>query len=199
MFIKMGSAYEDKETNGLSHFLEHVLLRGSADYDNSLEFREALENFGAFLRGETFREFTYLRLTFLSQHHIDKALAIFSEVFKNPRFNQEEMEVERKRILEEILEYQDAEGQDIDVDEIASALLWPDHPLGLKIQGEKENIRRFKLSDIESHFQKFIRPNNILLSLVGDFKDQDKLQKIAEEKLSFLLSPEISGSKNTGS
>lgn len=185
IFIKMGSIYESRKANGLSHFLEHILLKGPKDYTSSTKFKQTLEGFGAVLRAETFKEFTYFRLSCLPQY-AHKAIINFSKIFKNPRFKQKEIEIERKRILEEILEYQNVNGEDIEVDEIASRLLWPNHPLGRKVQGTEENIKGFTSSDVKSHFQRFVQPNNMLLCIAGNLKNQKGLEKLIEKNFSFL-------------
>lgn len=212
LFIKVGSAYETKETNGLSHFLEHVLLRGPKRYSNSAEFKQFLGDFGVKLRAKTFKECTFFQLVSLPRD-VTKTLVVLAEMLTAPRFNEIEMEAERQIILEEILDYLGPGGIDVDIDEIASAILWPSHPLGMKITGTPRNIKKFGSSDLKAHFKRFYCPNNMVLCIVGGTKSRKNLTGAVRKYFSFLKgkaivkmpkvtesqeAPQISFVENTG-
>ncbi|MCG2686437.1 insulinase family protein, partial [Candidatus Parcubacteria bacterium] len=148
MFIKAGSAYESGGTNGLSHFLEHILLRGPEQYPNSIEFWQALESSGLSLGARAFKEFTYFSLDSISSA-LPKAIETLFQFLLSPRFNKDEVESERQITLEEALESLNAQGINVDVDDIASKLLWPNHPLGMTILGPAQNIKKFKIRDLK--------------------------------------------------
>lgn len=185
MFIRCGSVYETRETNGLSHFLEHVLLAGPKKYSSSAEFRQALDGLGADLEVGVFKERVYFGLTTLPES-TERSLATLAEMFASPRFDQRDIEIERQIILEEALKYQDSTGTDVGIGVISSALLWPDHPLGMKILGSPENIKKFTKDDLKNHFQKFFKASNMILCLAGRIGNRENLERFVQKHFSFL-------------
>jgi predicted Zn-dependent peptidase len=110
MFIKVGSRFETAADNGLSHFVEHMLFRGTAAHPNSLALNTAVERLGSSLHAETGRDYTLFQMG-VAAPDLAPALGIFAEIFGRPLFH--DIELERQLILEEVNEDYDEDGVEI--------------------------------------------------------------------------------------
>ena len=164
LFIKVGSRFEAAEDNGLSHFVEHMLFRGTERYATSLALNTAVERLGSTLHAETGRDYTLFQLA-LEPAHVPAAVDLLGELLTRPRFS--EIELERALILEEINEDYDEHGVEINADDIARGLVFDDHPLGQRIIGPRSNVERFALADVQRHFATFYGARNANLCVAG--------------------------------
>ena len=164
LYIRTGSRYETLETNGVSHFLEHMFFRGSQNYPSSFKLNSAFESIGEGLIANTFREFTCY-WSKIDHDFLKEGVHLFGDVFTKPIF--EEIETERKIIEIELLEDFDADGTPHDIDDISRPLIWPGNPLGFSVIGTKENIEKFKRDDLITHYEKFYTPQSMLLCVTG--------------------------------
>ena len=143
-FVRVGSRYETAQTNGLSHFLEHMLYRGTEAHPAAHELNLAIERLGGTLEAATHVDFTSYDLT-LPSETIAKGTELLAEVLRQPLLT--ELSTEKQIIREEILEELNEEGQQIDIDNVSRQLLYPNHPLGFSIAGPLENLDRFGTRD----------------------------------------------------
>ncbi len=173
LYVCSGSRYETIETNGTSHFLEHMFFRGSEKFPTSYLLNQEFETIGEGLIANTFREFTCF-WSKIDPVYLDKAIMLFSDVFTKPIF--EDVETERKIILIELLEDYDAEGEDVDIDNVSKPFVWPGNPLGFSVIGTRENILKFTRNDLVSHFEKFYTPPNMVLCVAGKVHRSDVLE-----------------------
>src|SRR3989338_3891989 len=173
LYIRTGSRYETLETNGVSHFLEHMFFRGSQNYPSSFKLNSAFESIGEGLIANTFREFTCY-WSKIDHDFLKEGTHLFGDVFTKPIF--EEIETERKIIEIELLEDFDADGTPHDIDDISRPLIWPGNPLGFSVIGTKENIEKFKRDDLVSHYEKFYTPSNMLLCVTGHVTRHEVLE-----------------------
>lgn len=164
LFIKVGARFETPADNGLSHFVEHMLFRGTDRYPTSLALNTAIERLGSTLHAETGRDYTLFQLA-LEPAHVPAAVELLGELFGSPRFG--DIELERRLILEEINEDYDEEGVEINADDIARGLAFADHPLGQRIIGPRTNVERFALTDVQRHFASFYGARNANLTVAG--------------------------------
>lgn len=164
MFVKVGARFELPEDNGLSHFVEHMLFRGTERYPTSLALNTAVERLGSTLHAETGRDYTLFQLA-LEPTHVPAAIDLLGELLSRPRFS--DIELERALILEEINEDYDEKGVEINPDDIARGLVFGDHPLGQRIIGPRGNVERFSLADVQRHFQAFYGARNANLCVAG--------------------------------
>jgi predicted Zn-dependent peptidase len=164
MYAKVGSRYESEEDNGLSHFLEHMLFRGTERLPDAYQINHAIEALGGTLYAETGRDYSLYQIS-LHPESLKAGLNLFGEIFRTPTFS--EIDVERRIILEEILEDQDEDGRLVNIDDIARQLVWPGHPLGYRITGPHENVARFQLADVRRHFGRCYGARNMVLTLSG--------------------------------
>jgi len=164
LYTKVGPRFESAEDSGLSHFLEHMLFRGTDRYPSSYELNFAVERLGGTLDAETGRDYSMIQVS-LSPELLDDALALFGEVVGRPLFTQ--IDVEREIILEEINEDFDEEGVEVCPEEIGRRLMFGDHPLGFRITGPRENVERFDEQDLRRHHERFYCGHNMLLCVAG--------------------------------
>ncbi len=164
LFVKVGARFEAPADNGLSHFVEHMLFRGTERYPSSLALNTAIERLGSTLHAETGRDYTLFQLA-LEPDHVPAALDLLGELLVRPRFS--DIELERRLILEEINEDYDEQGVEINADDIARGLVFDEHPLGQRIIGPRGNVERFSEGDVRRHFATFYGARNATLCVAG--------------------------------
>jgi predicted Zn-dependent peptidase len=164
LYVRAGSRYETPAENGLSHFVEHMLFRGSSQFADSLALNRAIEELGGTLYAETGRDYSLYQIP-LSAPDIQRGLEILGDLFSTPRFR--DIELERKIILEEILEDLDDRGRNVNIDDLSRTVAWDGHPLGFTITGPLKNVRRFRDADVRRHFGRFYGAANMVLCVAG--------------------------------
>ena len=164
VYLKVGGRYDLLEKAGLSHFLEHMLFRGTLDYPTTLELEEAFEAIGGSVNAATDCDST----CFYSRVHPDKtaeAVRIFSSMLLRPTMPG--IDIEKRIITEEALEDINERGEDINLDNLASRLLWPGHPLGMPTVGTLETIAGFTDEDLRGHMERYYVPDNAVIVAAG--------------------------------
>jgi predicted Zn-dependent peptidase len=164
LYVRAGSRYERPETNGLSHFVEHMLFRGSSRYPSSFALNLAIEELGGTLYAETGRDYSLYQVS-LHPRHVARGLEILGDLFAAPVFR--DIDLERKIIVEEILEDLDDRGRNVNLDDQSRKLAWDAHPLGFPITGPLRNVRRFSVADVRTHFRRFYGAANMVLAVAG--------------------------------
>jgi predicted Zn-dependent peptidase len=164
-WVGTGSRDETGPLAGASHFLEHLLFKGT-DTRSARSIAEAIDEVGGDMNAFTTKEYTAFYLRVLSDA-LDTGLDILSDIMWQPAFRPEEIEAERQVILEEILMHAD-EPADL-VHEVLAEALWPGHPLGRDVLGSEESIEGLARDDIASFHAHHYRPGNIVLAAAGDF------------------------------
>lgn len=164
LHIRVGSRFETPETNGASHFLEHMLFRGTPSLASSHEQALAFESLGGMLYASTQVDHGLLSVNFPPES-LRSMLAIFAESALSPRMA--DIEVERGIVREEILEDLDDEGRDIDADNRVRALMFGSHPLGMTITGSLDQLERFTVPMLREHHARHYTAENCVLALAG--------------------------------
>jgi predicted Zn-dependent peptidase len=165
-FIRVGSRYESQPTNGLSHFLEHMLYRGTETHPAAHDLSLAIERLGGTLDAATHVDFTSFDLT-LPSETIGHGVALLAEVLRQPLLS--ELGTEKQIIREEILEDLNENGEQIDIDNVSRKLLYTDHPLGFSIPGPIANLDRFETDDLRNHHLDHYTARNSVLCVAGAF------------------------------
>ncbi|PLX98217.1 MAG: insulinase family protein [Desulfuromonas sp.] len=163
-YIGVGSRYETEKQAGISHFLEHMLFRGTAEYPNSLELEKAFEALGGGANAMTDAEST----CYFSRFHPEKVaegLALFASMLQRPLFG--DIETERKIILEEAREDFNEKGELINPDSLMARLIWPDTPLAQPTIGSVETIASVDAQMLRQHHQRFYSPVNTVIAVAG--------------------------------
>lgn len=182
MFIKVGSRFEVPADNGLSHFVEHMLFRGTEKHKNSLALNTAVERLGSTLHAETGRDYTLFQMGLMPET-IPEALDLLGELLGRPRFA--DIELERALVLQEIMEDYDERGIEINADDIARGLVFDEHPLGQRIIGPKKNVARFTRRDVKRHFKTFYGAENARLCIAGPVEHK-RIVDLAAKRLANL-------------
>jgi len=177
LYVRVGSRFEDATTNGISHFLEHMLFRGTPSKPSAHEQALAFESLGGSLYAATHVDHGVLNVT-LPPESLAPALALLGEVVTQPLL--QHAEVERGIVREEILEDRDDDGREIDPDNLSRSLLYGDHPLGFTITGDPESLDRFDEPLLRAHLARHYVADNALLVVAGNVPAFADVEGIAE-------------------
>ena len=173
IWIKTGSAAEERHEAGLAHFLEHLFFKGTKTR-NVHEIMEAVESRGGYLNAATSREYTTLYVRMLSKH-INVGIEILADILMNSTFT--DTEKERGVILEEIAAIEDTP------DELAHDLLsefhWPNHPLGRPVSGYADTVSSMNYDDFQRFYKAWYKPSNMVFSIAGNFDEEQVLDQVS--------------------
>ncbi len=164
VYVRAGSRHETPEVNGVSHFLEHLLFRGSEGYPDTLAMNTAVEAVGGSLNALTARDHSCY-YTSIHPSALETGIAVLGDLIRRPLLR--DIDVERQVILEEILDEVDSAGRDIDPDNIAKRLAFGGHPLGFKIAGTARTVRALRERDVRAHHARLYTGANIVLAAAG--------------------------------
>jgi predicted Zn-dependent peptidase len=169
VWLKVGSRYEDDRIAGISHFLEHVVFKGSQKYDNETIKRQ-IEGNGGLLNAFTSEELTCY-LAKVPQKRAFSTFSILLDMALNPLLKQEDIKKERTVIIEEIRMYNDLPPHI--VQDLLDKTMWPNHPLGRNIAGSIDSVSSISKEDLSNFQNKYYRPQNMVIVFVGDIKHKD--------------------------
>lgn len=178
--VRCGSINETAKNKGISHYIEHMLYKGTPSR-NTQKIAAEIERNGGILNGFTSNTATAYWCKMPSKH-LSIALDVLSDMVKNPLFDKNELEKERKVIFEELKMRKDDPGTYV-IDKILSFLYKP--PFGIPIIGTYESMNSLDRNAIFERFREIYQPNNMILCVVGD-ADFDKLADFAERNFSNL-------------
>jgi predicted Zn-dependent peptidase len=174
IWLNAGGRYETEKLSGVSHFLEHLVFRGTRKR-TARQIKESIEGLGGMLNAFTAEEFTCYFVK-IPARHLELSLDVLSDMVLNAKLDQQDIERERTVILEEIKMYMDLPMHY--VHELLNQLLWPDHPLGMFLSGTFETVSRMSRIDISGYRDKFYQPQNVNIIACGKL-DPDKLIKFS--------------------
>ncbi|MFP4174105.1 MAG: M16 family metallopeptidase [Candidatus Hydrogenedentota bacterium] len=175
VWIKTGSGNERPEQGGISHFIEHLLFKGTRNR-SPRELVESIESKGGQINAFTTRDTTCLYVKVL-ENQWQVAVDVLADVVRNSLLC--DVEKERNVILEEIASIEDVP------EELAHDLfterLWPGHPLGRPITGTAESVGRIRQEDLAAYYNTWYRPENIIFSMAGNFDPELVHQRLAQD------------------
>lgn len=163
--VGVGQRYEEKRTNGLAHFAEHMFFKGTEKRPHAPEIALPIDEVGGVLNAGTSIEMTYY-FTLLPQAHWKLGWEILSDIFLHSLFKEEEIEREKGVIAEEINMYYDTPM--VYVQEIFQNLLYGDHPLGWDSFGTKATTGALARQDFSDFYQKWYQPGNLVVVAAGN-------------------------------
>jgi predicted Zn-dependent peptidase len=164
MYAKSGSRYESPRDNGLSHFLEHMLFRGTKTHPSSYALNHAIESLGGTLHAETGRDYSLYQIN-LAPEAVSQGVSLFGELLGQPLL--QDIDLERQIILEEISEDLDERGRDVNLDDQARQRAFAGSPLGQKITGPAANVKRFSVADCRRHLRRLYGAENLVFCVSG--------------------------------
>lgn len=172
VMVKTGSKNESKDTNGISHFLEHLMFKGTKEYESPHKLSIALDNLGGEFNAYTSEEFTGYWIK-IEHSKLESALALLSEMLINSTFPEEEINRERGVIIEEMNMIQDDPMRHIY--SLFTQCLYGDTPAGRKVIGPKENIETITRETILNYYKTQYNPNNLTIAITGNISNANTL------------------------
>jgi predicted Zn-dependent peptidase len=176
-YLRTGSAVESEEHGGASHFLEHLVFKGTKQRTTA-EIAKVIDILGGDVDAFTGKEYTSFYAHVLDEQ-LPTALDLLTEIVTSPRFSADDVEMERGVILEEIKMVEDT--PDDLVHEIFVTAFWPDHPLGRPILGTEETIGSLQRAKIVEHYEETFQPSNVIFAASGNVKPEDVLPFLEEK------------------
>ena len=162
IWVNAGSRDEVEEENGISHFIEHMIFRGT-DNRSGLEIAKELDAIGGLSNAFTGKENTCFYARVLDENLI-KLSDILSDIFLRSKFNITDVERERKIVLQEIAMVEDNPEDNIHV--MLNRNFWHNHPIGMPVLGTEKNVSMLGRTNIERYMGKFYVPENILMRMI---------------------------------
>ena len=179
IWINTGSRLESEKESGVSHFIEHMLFKGTKNR-SAKDIARDIDNIGGQINAFTNKECTCYYVHLLDEH-INIGIDVLSDMILNSNFNNKDIDKERAVILEELKMYEDS------LDDLSYDLLveniYPNDGLGMNILGNRETIKSLKKKDILNHYNKYYVPNNAIISICGNFNFEEVVKEI-EKKFS---------------
>ena len=169
LFIGIGSRYETDTEAGISHFIEHLCFRGTAKHPTAREIATAIEGVGGMLNGGTDKELTTYWCK-VAVPHFGLALEVLADMLLNSRFEPQDIEKERRVIVEEINMSFDSPPQRVGM--LIDELLWPEHPLGRDIAGSKKSVNAISRDMMLGYVAGQYRPDNTVVAIAGNIKHE---------------------------
>lgn len=164
VLVKVGSRYETKQVNGVSHFVEHLMFKGTKKRPTTLDIAKELDGIGAEYNAFTAKDHTgyYVKA---NHEKVELSLDILSDILFNSKFDPPEVEKERNVIVEEINMYED--NPMMFMEDLFEQTVYGDNPLGWQISGPKQVIRKINRAKIVDYYQHYYHPANILVTVAG--------------------------------
>jgi predicted Zn-dependent peptidase len=177
VLVGTGSRYEQKDKAGLSHFLEHMIFKGTKKRPTAFDISSAVDSVGGENNAFTSKDQTgfYIKL---QSEHLPLAFDILSDTLQNSLYLEEEINRERGAIIEEINMYED--NPMYKIDDVFYNLMYGDTPLGWQITGTKETVSNIKREDFVSYTSRFYQGSDIVLAVAGNVKNKE-VESLAQE------------------
>ncbi len=177
ILVEAGSKYENKQNNGISHFLEHMMFKGTKQHPTPEEIAELLDSVGGEYNAFTGKEETGYWMK-VPANHFDLALTVVSDIYLNSLFKAKEIEKERGVILQEINMIKDTPMRHLW--DIFENLLYGNQPAGRDIIGTENNIKKFKRKNFIEYFKNKYTPQSTVVVVAGLFNEETALKKITK-------------------
>lgn len=168
IWVKTGSRNEKPEENGISHFIEHMIFKGTARY-NAKEIAEQFDAIGGNVNAFTSKEYTCYYFKVLDEH-LEIAMDILADMFFASQFDEEELRKEKNVILEEISMYEDT--PDDMVHDLLAEAAYGSHPLAYPILGTEERLATMDSAKLHSYMKEHYRLDNTVISIAGNYDDR---------------------------
>jgi predicted Zn-dependent peptidase len=166
VWLTRGSRHETGDVGGIAHFVEHMLFKGTHTR-TAEDIAQAIDSIGGQLDAFTAKEYASYYIKVLDEH-LPLAIDILSDIVLNPAFTPDDIEREKKVVIEEIKMVEDT--PDDLVHEIFTQGFWEDHPLGRPILGTRETVESFTADSLRSYFRTAYTPQNLIISAVGNLE-----------------------------
>jgi predicted Zn-dependent peptidase len=176
-FFATGSRYEKDEVAGVSHFIEHMLFKGSRSYPSARHISEAIEGVGGNFNGCTGKEMTSYTAR-VPGEYVSVVMNVLADMVRHPLFDPAEVEKERAVIIEELSATQDDPQEWVCL--LIDETMWPDLPLGRDDAGSIESVKQLQRQQLLDYLSTYYRPNSLVISIAGNI-DQQQIVQLTEE------------------
>ena len=177
IFIGVGSRYESDDRAGVSHFIEHILFKGTERRPTPVEISGLIEGNGGVLDAGTEQELTVYWCK-VAEPHFRESLDLLVDMLRRSLFEPESIERERMVVIEELNAVNDDPASKVDL--LMDDILWPDHPLGRDIGGARESITGMTRETILDHMALHYVPGNIVVSVAGNVSHDEVVELVDE-------------------
>lgn len=185
IWVKTGSRNEEDHQAGITHFLEHMLFKGT-EKRNAFDIAQSMESVGGYLNAFTSTEYTCYYARCLDTK-LDTAMDVLSDMVKNSQFPEEELEKEKKVVIEEMKMYRDSP-EDVIFEEF-SGKVFKHHPIGRPVLGYEETVSSFERQHLFSYINSRYQPDNMLVAVAGNV-DHERVATFAGELINHTHSKE---------
>ena len=176
VWIKTGSRDEDPQWNGISHFVEHMVFKGTK-HRSAEDIARQVDSIGGNMDAFTAKECICFNVKVLDEH-LPIAMDVLSDLVLNPTFDAQDITRERGVILEEIK--MDEDSPDYLVHEIFTQNFWKDHALGKPILGTKDTVKTFERDPVLTFYDQRFTPGNLIISAAGNLKHEQFVELVAK-------------------
>jgi predicted Zn-dependent peptidase len=181
IWIGTGSREEAEHQTGISHFVEHMVFKGTKNR-SAEQIARSVDSIGGGLDAFTSKELVSYNVKVLDEHLPD-AFDVIADLVRNPLFKKDDIEKEKGVILEELK--MEVDNPEYLIHEIFASNFWKGHPLGRPILGTKQTIRTFDRDTVEGYYKQFYVPSNILVTAAGSL-DHNRLVNLVEDQFAGL-------------
>ncbi|MBF0215463.1 MAG: insulinase family protein [Candidatus Omnitrophica bacterium] len=175
VWIGVGGRHENTAQSGISHFIEHMVFKGTL-LRSAKELKESVEGVGGALNGFTSDEVTCYMVK-VPARYFESGMDILTDMVYNPKFDEESIVNEKFVICEEIKMYKDQPAEH--VHEILEGVMWPGNPMGRPLTGTISTVKSFKRDDIVKFKKKYYSPSNIAVVVVGKITTKEVMKYVS--------------------
>lgn len=172
-FFSVGSRYEHNQIAGVSHFIEHMLFKGSRNYPTARHISEAIEGVGGVFNGSTGKELTNYSAR-VPGEYLPVVMDVMADMLRYSLFDPTEVEKERSVIIEELSATQDDPQEWVNL--LVDEAMWPGLPLGRDDAGSIETVTQLSHQQMLAYLDAYYRPNSLVISVAGSIDAQQVLQ-----------------------
>ncbi|WP_296644912.1 M16 family metallopeptidase [Romboutsia sp. 13368] len=177
IWINAGSRIENERISGVSHFIEHMLFKGTKNR-TSKDLASEIDNLGGQINAFTSKECTCYYVKLLDSH-IDIGIDVLSDMILNSKFNEDDINKERSVIIEELKMYEDSP-EDL-VYDLLTENIYKGDSLGMNIIGTEESLKNLDRNELLNYFNKYYVPNNSVIAISGNFNFDEIVKKIEKK------------------
>lgn len=177
IWVKTGAINETPEQAGLSHFIEHLVFKGTKNYPKNTEIMENIENMGGYVNAATSKEYTCFYIDIQKDGYVE-AIKMLSDMVTNPLFPENEIVPERKVVIEEIQRHKDNPHSQLF--EKFMSTIYRQAAYKNSIIGTEDVIANIPRAEIEKYFKQRYVPSNMVIAVVGDINIKEAKKAIAE-------------------
>lgn len=176
VWIDVGSRDETEQSNGITHFIEHMVFKGTKRFSNQ-QIARSLESVGGYLNAFTTKEHTCFYARVLDEH-IARALEVISELIQYPVFDEKEIEKEKSVVIEELKNIED--DPDDFIHDVLDKNIYRDHPLAYPVIGSAQSIRGLTRRKMAEYMKEYFVPDRIVIAAAGNLS-HEKITHLAEK------------------